>query len=368
VSIECPDDSSAVVATELHNTSPLIFDGHNDVLTQLMRNGGLDACSLFCEGSSFHVDLPKARGAGFAGGFFAIWVPSADMGIPIEELMSQSSYDVPLPAALEQTHALSVVMHEAAILLKLQSIGVLRICRSVADIRESMKEGVIAAVLHLEGAEAIDENFHALDVLHAAGLRSLGPVWSRPTIYGEGVPFRFPGNPDIGGGLTKAGKLLIKRCNEKRILIDLSHMNEAGFNDVAMLSEHPLVATHSNVHALCEQPRNLTDRQLAVIAESKGVVGLNFATAFLGQDGQMRPDISVDVMLRHLDHLVEHLGEDGVALGSDFDGAVVPDAIGDVAGLPQLRIAMVQHGYNAALMTKLCHENWLNVLERTWGE
>jgi len=368
VSIERPDEKSAVGAAESDSTSPLIFDGHNDVLTQLMRNGGLDACSLFCEGSSFHVDLPKARNAGFAGGFFAIWVPSPDMGVPVEELMSHASYDVPLPAALDQTHALSVVMQEAAILLKLESMGVLRICRTVAQIRESMKEGVIAAVLHMEGAEALDENFFVLDVLYAAGLRSLGPVWSRPTVFGEGVPFRFPGNPDIGGGLSKLGKALIKRCNEKSILIDLSHMNEAGFNDVAEISEHPLVATHSNVHALCQQPRNLTDRQLAVIAKSKGVVGLNFATAFLGQDGQMRPDISIDVMLRHLDHLIEQLGEEGVALGSDFDGAVVPDAIADVAGLPQLRIAMVQHGYNSALMKKLCHENWLNVLERTWGE
>ena len=347
---------------------PLVFDGHNDVLTQIMRNGGVEACSLFSAGSAFHIDLPKARAGGFAGGFFAVWVPSPDTGVPYQELMSQASYDVPLPEPLEQPLALKMALEEMAILFRLQSMGVLRICHTATAIRACMSEGIIAAILHMEGAEAIDEDLHALDVLFEAGLRSLGPVWSRPTAFGEGVPFRFPAGPDIGGGLTPLGKSLVQRCNEKGILIDLSHMNEAGFDDVAVLSEHPLVATHSNVHALCAQPRNLTDRQLAIIAESGGVVGLNFATAFLGEDGQMRPDTPLDIMLRHLDHLIEHLGEEGVALGSDFDGAVVPEAIGDVAGLPALRAAMVQHGYSPQLMSRLCHENWLNVLERTWGE
>lgn len=347
---------------------PLVFDGHNDVLTQLMRSGGVDSCSVFAEGSAFHIDLPKAQAGGFAGGFFAVWIPSPDTGVPYRELMSQPSYDVPFPEALEQPVALKLAFEEMAILLKLQSMGALRICLTALAIRECMSDGIIAAVLHMEGAEAIDEDFHALDVLYEAGLRSIGPVWSRPTVFGEGVPFRFPAGPDIGGGLTSLGKSLVRRCNQKRILIDLSHMNEAGFNDVALLSEHPLVATHSNVHALCAQPRNLTDRQLAVIAESGGVVGLNFATAFLGEDGQMRPDTPVETMLRHLDHLIEELGEEGVALGSDFDGAVVPEIIGDVGGLPALQTAMVQHGYGSVLMARLCHENWLNVLERTWGE
>jgi len=127
------------------------------------------------------------------------------------------------------------------------------------------------------------------------------------------------------------------------------------------------VATHSNVHAICPHARNLTDKQLDAIAESDGMVGLNYACAFLREDGQMKPDVPLETMLRHLDHLMERLGEDRVGLGSDFDGAMVPEEITDVAGLNNLRDAMKEHGYNSTLMKKLCHENWLRLLDKTWN-
>ena len=129
--------------------------------------------------------------------------------------------------------------------------------------------GSLAAVLHIEGAEAIDPELDALEVLHAAGLRSLGPVWSRPNLFGHGVPFRFPSSPDTGPGLTDAGKALVRACNELRLMLDLSHLNEAGFWDVAALSQAPLVASHSNAHALCPCSRNLTDKQLDAIRATR---------------------------------------------------------------------------------------------------
>lgn len=347
---------------------PFIIDGHNDVLTQLMDAGGVSAVDSFVNGSDNHIDLPKAQAGGLAGGFFAIWIPSPPQEINYKELMCNPPYDIPLPPEISHTTALAVALEEAAILIQLQARDVLRICTSVKEIRECMATGKLAAIMHMEGAEAIDPDFHALDVFYQAGLRSLGPVWSRQTIYGEGVPFRFPSSPDIGGGLTQDGIRLVRRCNDLGILIDLSHINEEGFNDVAKHSSKPLVATHSNSHTLCEQARNLTDRQLQVIAESQGLVGINFATAFLSPDGKMQPNVPLDVMLQHLDYMLEVLGEDGVALGSDFDGAVIPKEIGDAAGLPNLRKAMEQHGYNKALITKICHDNWLGVLERTWDE
>ena len=212
----------------------------------------------------------------------------------------------------------------------------------------------------------IDPELHTLDVLYRAGLRSLGPVWSRNTCFADGAPFRFPSSPDVGGGFTAEGQRLITRCNELGILIDLSHLTERGFDDVASLSSAPLVATHSNAHALCPHARNLTDRQLAVIRASGGVVGLNFAGAFLRADGRMRGNVPMTTLIQHLDHLLEHLGEGGVAIGSDFDGAVVPEAIGDASGLPVLVEAMREHGYGDTLLERICHGNWLDVLERTW--
>ncbi|MDX5358133.1 MAG: membrane dipeptidase, partial [Rhodobacterales bacterium] len=217
------------------------------------------------------------------------------------------------------------------------------------------------------GAEGIGPDLAELEVLHAAGLRSLGPVWSRPNIFGHGVPFAYPATPDIGPGLTDAGLRLVAECERLGILIDLSHLNEAGFWDIARISSRPLVATHSCVHAISAQSRNLTDRQLSAIAESGGVVGLNFGCQFLREDGERRDDTPLAMMVRHLAYLVERLGETGVALGSDFDGALMPQAIGTAAGLPALTKAMQQAGFGAALIDRICWQNWLDLLRRSIG-
>jgi membrane dipeptidase len=346
---------------------PLVFDGHNDVLSKLYKAGGLDAAKTFPTGRNGHIDVEKSVTGGFGGGFFAIYVPSQiDVDFKFEE-MTKAKYDLPLPDEIKCADALPPALAQAAILLELERLSALKICTTAAEIETCLKSGKIAAIMHMEGAEAIDPDFHSLDVLYAAGLRSLGPVWSRPTIYGHGVPFRFPSDGDIGPGLTEHGMRLVKRCNELGVMLDLSHLNDAGFWDVAKRSTKPLVATHSNCHVITPHSRNLTDKQLAAIAESDGMVGLNFAVAFLRDDGRMLTDVPLSQMLRHLDHLIEHLGEDRVGLGSDFDGAELPEDISDAAGLPNLRKAMMAHGYNDALMKKLCHGNWLRVLEKTWG-
>ncbi len=353
--------------TGTKTTEPLIFDGHNDVLLKLLNAGGTKAASAFVTGDKGHIDLPRAKIGGFGGGFFALYVSSPSEGGDMDEEMRKASYDLPLPTALDQPTSLTVVMEEIAILLRLQDLGALKICHTTDDLRTCFATGKMAAILHMEGAEAIDADLHVLDVLYAAGLRSLGPVWSRPTIFGHGVPFKYPSTGDIGDGLTEAGFRLVKRCNELGVMLDLSHLNEAGFWDIAKTSDAPLVATHSNAYAICPHARNLTDKQLDAIADSDGMVGLNYACAFLRPDGQMRSDVGLEVMLQHLDYLMDRLGEDRVGLGSDFDGAMVPDGITDVAGLPNLRKAMRAHGYNEDLMQKLCHGNWLRVLDKTWG-
>ncbi len=347
--------------------TPPILDGHNDVLLKLMGHARGREAGDFIGGCEGHVDLPRARKGGFGGGFFAIYVPSPEDGTDHATAMSGARYDLPLPARIGQDEALRVVMRQASILVALERECALEICTTAGQIRSCLNEGRMAAVMHMEGAEAIDADFDALEILYRAGLRSLGPVWSRPTIFGHGVPFRYPSGPDIGAGLSGAGKDLVRQCNRMGIMIDLSHLNEAGFRDVAAISDAPLVATHSNAHAICPNARNLTDWQLDAIADSDGMVGINFATAFLRPDGQMRADTPVDVILRHLDHLIGRLGEDRVGFGSDFDGAMIPESIGDVAGLPVLRSALIDHGIDRALMKKLCHDNWLRVLEVTWG-
>ena len=346
---------------------PLIFDGHNDVLLKQFQNGPA-ARQGFIDGSDAHIDLPKARQGGFGGGFFAIYVPSPNSRFDRLDAMCQPKYDLPLPDEIPQNEAVQITLAQAAILSRLESMGALKICTSTAEIRHCLDNGVMAAILHIEGAEGIDTDFDVLEILYRAGLRSLGPVWSRPTAFGHGVPFRYPSDGDIGPGLTNAGKDLVRICNQLGIMLDMSHLNAAGFWDVVKISDAPIVATHSNAHAISPHARNLTDDQLAAIKDSDGMVGINFAVGFLREDGQMDADTPLDIMMRHLDHLIEHIGEDRIGFGSDFDGATVPAGIGDAAGLVHLRTAMRAHGVDDDLMVKLCHENWLRVLGKTWGE
>ncbi len=346
-----------------------VFDGHNDLLYRL--NAAPDRRDAIWDGSDGlgHLDLPRMRRAGFAGGFFAVYVPSPHAFDADDFLtrMDSPPYDFPLDALIGHAAAQPVALAQIGHLRWLERSKALTVCTTTAQIRAAMAAGTIAAILHFEGAEAIDPDLDALYSFHAMGLRSLGPVWSRPTIFGHGVPFRFPSGPDTGPGLTDAGKRLVTECNALRIMLDLSHLNEAGFDDIAALSTAPLVATHSNAHAICPSSRNLTDRQLAQIADSRGMVGLNFATCFLRPDGRESSDMTLDPMLRHLDHLIGLVGEDHVGLGSDFDGATMPKDIHDVTGLPTLLDALRAHGYDDALLHKLAHRNWLALLDRTWG-
>lgn len=347
------------------------FDGHNDILLRLYNAPEKRGAIWLTGEGKGHLDLPRMKQGSFVGGFFAIYIPSPhdDDGIDYNQLMESPPFRLPLPELIPASEALPTAwaMVNHFLWMERASQGRFKMVRSVAEIRANMAAGVISGILHMEGAEAISADLDALYAFHALGLRSIGPVWSRPTIFGHGVPFAYPALPDTGEGLTEAGKRLVKACNDLNVMIDLSHINEAGFNDVAALSNAPLVATHSNAHALTQSSRNLTDRQLAVIAQSNGMVGLNFATSFLRRDGKQSADMGWEDTLAHLDHLITHLGEDHVGLGSDFDGATIPKGITDVAGLPNLTAAMQAHGYTDALMNKLTHTNWLALLERTWG-
>lgn len=341
-----------------------IFDGHNDVLLRVAEHGSGSFLERWHEG---HLDLPRARIGGFAGGLFAVYTPSE--GAPARVENDDGSYRTPLPEAPELAEAQRHTLELMAALFRLEreSKGEVVVCRTVTEIREAVARGALAAVLHIEGAESIGPDLDALEVFWRAGLRSLGPVWSRTNLFGTGVPFDYPGSPDRGPGLTDLGKRLVEACNELGILVDLSHLNEAGFWDVARLSEKPLVASHSNAHALSPVPRNLSDRQLDAIAESGGLVGVNYAVGFLHPQGNRSPELSLDVLVRHVDHLVGRLGIHGVALGSDFDGCTVPASLGDAAGLPRLLAALGAHGYDDEALRRICFENWLDVLERTWS-
>lgn len=342
------------------------FDGHNDLLLKMTLRG-VTAEEVRDGHGKGQIDMPRARAGGLGGGFFALFVPTPGAPGLNMAAMRQESYDLPLPPELDQPTAMEGVRQGIAHFNRLAELGVITPCTTAAALEVALHGPTLAAILHMEGAEAIGPELAELDELYAAGLRSIGPVWSRSTIFGHGVPFRFPSTSDIGPGLTEAGKALVQECNRRRIMIDLSHLNMAGLRDVAAISDAPLVATHSNAHAVTPSARCLTDDELRLIAETGGVVGINYGTCFLRPDGRFISDCPVDDVLRHLDHLLSIMGEDGVAFGSDFDGAILPDWMKDVSGLAPLRDALVAHGLDEALMEKLLWRNWMRVLKETWG-
>lgn len=340
-----------------------VFDGHNDTLLKLEIAARLGRPLTFAEPNpTLDIDLPGARKGGFAGGFFAMFTPShLDRFDAAFDPDDPSNFDpISQPEALNFTLAMFARMRR----LERERPEDLAICEHAADVRSAIGRNRIAVIPHIEGAECIDTDLNALEVLHAAGLRSLGLVWSRENAFGHGAPMEAQPQLDPGKGLTDAGFELVRECDRLGILIDLSHLTEAGFWDVASATNKPLIATHSNAHAVSPSARNLTDRQLSAVAESDGVVGLNFHVGFLRADCKQNRDTPVSQMIRHLDHMIRILGEDGVAIGSDFDGCLLPREIGGVAGLPNLVAGMRDAGFGDGLIARICHKNWLSALEK----
>ncbi|MEZ4632024.1 MAG: dipeptidase [Deinococcales bacterium] len=306
-----------------------------------------------------------------AGGFFAVYIPAQLEDVPQAYpgmILKDGGYERPLPPALDYDYALKVALMASAEFFKLEAVsqGAFKIVRTVNELEHCLSQGIMAAIYHFEGAEAIDKDLNNLYVFYQAGLRSLGIVWSRPTIFGHGVPFSFPRTPDTGDGLTEAGKALVKACNELGIMLDLSHLNEKGFWDVERLSDAPLVATHSGAYSCSPSPRNLLDSQLDAIKATHGVVGVNFHIGFLREDGRADQETSLKEIVRHLSYMADRMGIDHVALGSDFDGATMPHDLKDAAGLPKLIAALAEAGFDQMALEKIAYKNWLRVLGQTW--
>ncbi|MFW6216181.1 MAG: dipeptidase, partial [Alkalispirochaetaceae bacterium] len=334
-----------------------IFDGHNDILSRIYADREVD---FFTGNKAKHVSAGAMAQGNLKGGLFALFVPPSKE----EEEAGEGEGSLRIPGPVARNRAREVTDQQFATLLRLaeKSGGSFRVARSVADIKAAWEAGAVAAVCHLEGCEAIGEELLELEIYYAAGLRSLGPVWSRHNLFGFGVPIYKEGSPDTGAGLTEAGRRLVHRCRELGIVVDLSHLTEKGFWDVKDIGG-PLVASHSNAWELCRSTRNLTDAQLRAIGESGGLVGLNFGTLFLRRDGKIDEDTPVSLLVEQLRYMVDRAGAEHVGLGSDFDGTVIPGEIGSAAGLGKLIEAMEGSGFSSSEIEGIAYRNWLRLLE-----
>ena len=339
-----------------------IFDGHHDALTRA------DHANLASGRDGGHLDLPRAQAGGLRGSMWAIFC-SGPGGVDLDfEAQPGGGYDIPLDPEVPHDFASAEATAAAGRLLALERAGHVRVVRSIEDLDAAADgSGPHAAVMHLEGAEPLDVSLEALDAWHAMGLRSVGPVWSRPNRFGHGVPFRFPHLPDTGEGLTDAGRALVRKLNAYNMVVDLSHLNTRGFWDVASITDAPLIATHCGAHAVAPASRNLTDDQLDEIGRTNGLVGIPYIVDFLRVDGRLDADTPLTQVVAHVRHVADRIGVAHVALGSDFDGGVIPQELGDVAGLPKLLDALRAGGFTEAEVADIAWSNWRRVLAATWG-
>ncbi|HET8758854.1 MAG TPA: dipeptidase [Solirubrobacteraceae bacterium] len=340
-----------------------VIDGHNDVLSHLEEEGAPDDALLSEDAAA--ITVPRARAGGVAAGLFAAWPPSP-MG---DFTRTPGSYDIPYAPELPWEDGARSIARLGARLFRLLECcdGAVALVRDVADLDRCLAGEALGIVFHMEGAEAIDTDLDALDVWYAAGLRSLGPVWSRANAFAHGVPFRFPDTPDTGPGLTEAGTRLVKRCAELGIAVDLSHINANGFWDVARALDGPLIASHSGVHALCRYTRNLTDDQLDAIAASGGLVGINFDVGSLREDGGDDADTPLSRIAEHARYVADRCGVDHVALGSDFDGATMPREVPDASSYQGVLAALEAAGFEGDEVDRIAWGNWRRVLAAAWG-
>jgi membrane dipeptidase len=343
-----------------------IFDGHNDAVQHIFeyREGGRD---FLARGDSGHLDLPRAEEGGMVGGLFAMFAkperpPEGDF------TKTRYGYEVRLAEPLDPAYARNRVDAQFNALKRVvaRAAGRIRWATSVNGIEAGTRDGIFTIVLHMEGAEAIGPDLKGLEDFYSVGLRSLGPVWSRPNIFGHGVPFAYPRSPDIGPGLTDVGRELVRACNRLGVMVDVSHLNERGFWDVASISTTPLVATHAGAHAVCRSTRNLTDRQLDAIRESGGIVGFNLSVCDVRPDARLDENTPIDTIVQHLVYLVDRLGDDHVGFGSDFDGAVMPRPVRDASCFPNLVHSLREHGFNEDTLRKIAFQNWMRVFRLSW--
>jgi membrane dipeptidase len=285
-----------------------------------------------------HVDVPRMRDGGVAGQFFAFWTWPGRL--PVQPDSTRS--------VLDQLDAL-----DAAIT---KNPDELVWARTGADVRAAKATGKIAVLGGIEGGHALEGKVEAIEMFARRGVRYLGPLHLWPNaLGGTSRPVKFSAKRD--DGLTELGRQVVRECERCGVIIDLAHINRRGYFEVLELTRLPVMVTHTGVSGVHAMWRNLDDEQLRAVASRGGCVGIVFARTYLG-------GASIDAVVAHVRHVLDVAGEDTPALGSDFDGFVVPpEGLEDIAALPNLTVALANAGIPPRVLEKILGGNALRVLD-----
>ncbi|NHJ33056.1 MAG: membrane dipeptidase [Asgard group archaeon] len=312
-----------------------IIDGHTDVLYALP----MQQREFHIESERGHVDLPRMKKGNVRAMFFAIYP-----GI--------NQYYI-LKGARDLLDLVGEPKNE------------LMFIKKKSDLEKAEKEKKIGVIFHIEGVGGFDTEFNILNLLYHSGLRSFGITWSDSNIFGTGSSF-MPGAPVDTRGITSEGRELILEANKLGVIVDVSHLSDKSFWDVLDVTKKPIIASHSCCRAISPHVRNLTDEMIKALADNGGIMGINFANAFLREDCDRLSDTPYTKIIDHIDHVVKLVGPNHVGFGSDFDGTGVPDEIKDVTGFNKLVKELEKRKYSEEDINKICHGNFQRIFKEVW--
>ncbi len=307
-----------------------IFDAHCDTIYELNnRNMSLDK-------NSIHLDVERMREYDTYIQVFAAFVDKEEISVS------------------PMNHCLKLMDKYHSELEK--SGGMLKAIETAADLKRVAESGGAYSILSIEGAEALEGNLSALRMYYKMGVRLITLTWNYANELADGI------TESRGGGLTGFGREAVSMMESMGILIDVSHLSERGFWDVAECTAYPFVASHSCAKSLCGNIRNLTDEQICAIAGRNGCIGVNFYPEFLSDSGKC--DIS-DIV-RHIKYMLELGAEDSIGLGSDFDGVeCLPHGINGAENMKDIISALSDDGISQRIIDKIAFGNFYRVFYET---
>jgi len=312
-----------------------LFDAHCDTLSAMQAYGK----SLWQ--NDLHVDLCRGRRYAPWAQFFAIF------GL-LEAAPSAGGLDFPIWASGEACFTAQYALFQEVLLANRDHMV---FCRTAAEAEGATREGKVAAFLSVEGAELLDCGLERLTEAHGLGVRMVTLTWNRKNaLSGTNLEVKDQ-------GLTELGREFVRKCEALGVIVDVSHLSEPGFWDVAEEMKRPFVASHSNATAVFPHSRSLTDAQFLAIVKARGVAGLNLYSAFVGAD----PD--VDKAIAHIEHFLSLGGEKSVAIGADLDGCdSLPRGVAGIQDLEKLAEGLLRRNYTEALVADVFYQNLFRVV------
>ena len=307
-----------------------IIDGHCDTLL-LFDNPNYN----FHEKNGIgHVDMERLISSNVLLQFFAIFIEPEFLQQALEEGLTITNK---ILKAIEKDERLFLVKNTYDLSL--------------------LTPGKVGALISIEGGEVINQNIALLDIYHRLGVRALTLTWNNRNWICDGI------SEESGSGLTTFGKAVVKRMEQLKMILDVSHLSVKGFWDCIDQHNRPILASHSNAKQLCNHRRNLDDNQIKAIAETGGLIGVNFCPGFLSNAPE---DANIDTIIDHIIYIGELVGIEHIGLGSDFDGVqALPQGINDVKDLVKLYERLFERGFTKANIDKILYSNFYNFLNRT---